>query len=133
MSVLWQITSREAGQADVKHWDAHIDERLCDITPLEQGVCGFRLYSWLQPELTPTVLERRPRRALMTTTVDCTVKARISRGGQPVTFSVPFWATLDDLNYRAKEVLGLNNDPVSWAEKLEGISVCFATPWGKCL
>ena len=70
MSVLWQITSRAAGQAAVKHWDAHVDERLCDITPLEQGVCGFRLYSWLQPELTPTVLERRPRRALMTATVD---------------------------------------------------------------
>ena len=133
MSVLWQITSRAAGQADVKHWDAHIDERLCDITPLEQGVCGFRLYSWLQLELTPTILERRPRRALIAAgAANGTVKARIS-GGQPVTFSVPLWATLDDLNYRAKEVLGLNSDPMSWADKLECVSVCWATPWGKCL
>ena len=65
----------------------------------------------------------------MTTTVDCAVKARIS-GGQPVTFSVPLSATLDDLNYRAKEVLGLNSDPMSWADKLEGVSVCWASPWG---
>ena len=53
--------------------------------------------------------------------------------GQPVTFKAPFFVTVDDLNYRAKEVLGINANPMSWADKLEGVSVCWATPWGKCL
>ena len=109
----------------------HTDERLCDITPLAEGVCGFRLYSWLQLEFTAEDLERAPR-ALTTTTGECTVKARMS-GNQPVTFSVPFGTTVDDLNYRAKEVLGFNRDPMSWVDQLEGVSVCWASPWGKCL
>ena len=109
--------------------EVHIDERICDVTPLEKGMCGFRVFSWLQPSFIPEALERVPRRELTTNSGECTVKARIC-DGQPVTFKVPFFVTVDDLNYRAKEVLGINTDPVSWADKLEGVSVCWATPWG---
>ena len=128
MSVAWKITSRTPGQP-AKTREVDIDERIGDVAPLEKGLCGFMVFSWLQPAFSPVPLERAPPRALTTNTGECTVKARIS-GGQPVTFKVPFGATVDDLNYRAKEVLGINSDPMSWADKLEGVSVCFATPWG---
>ena len=129
MSVLWKITLRTE-QEGVRHMEVNIDERICDITPMSKGLCGFPLYSWVQAKLTPRTCERAPRRALPTPSRGsrwCTVQARIS-GRQPVKLTVPIESTVDELNWLAREALRLTG-AMSWADQLVGASVVWETPW----
>ena len=85
MSVLWKITSRTE-EKGVHHMEVNIDERICDITPMSKGLCGFPLYSWMQVKLTPRICNRAPRRTLSTPSRGsrgCTVQARFS-DSQPI-------------------------------------------------
>ena len=112
--------------------EVNIDERICDITPMSKGLCGFPLYSWVQAKLTPRTCERAPRRALPTPSRGsrwCTVQARIS-GRQPVKLTVPIESTVDELNWLAREALRLTG-AMSWADQLVGASVIWETPWGE--
>ena len=125
MSVLWKITSFAEER---QHRMVDIDDRVCDVSPLAKGVCGFKLYAWMQAKFTTEANERAPRRFVgMTSGASCTVHARIN-GRQPITFKAPVDVTVDDLNFLAKSALGLNG-PTSWADQLDGVTVCWATPW----
>ena len=125
MSVLWKVTSRVTGQ-EKQHRKVDIDERICDIAPVEEGMCGFRLYSWIQAQFTPEIPERIPRRMLMATGAR-DVHARIP-GSQPVTFKAPLDVTVDELNSLAKDALCLSNSTMPWADHLDGASACWTTP-----
>ena len=112
--------------------EVNIDERICDITPMSRGLCGFQLYSWMQAKLTPRIRERAPRRTLPTPSGGsrwCGVQARIS-GRQPVKLTVPIESTVDELNWLAREALRLTG-AMSWADQLVGASVIWETPWGE--
>ena len=110
--------------------EVNIDERICDITPMSKGLCGFPLYSWVQAKLTPRICERAPRRTLSTPSRGsrgCTVQARFS-GSQPVKLTVPIETTVDELNFLARKALRLTG-AMSWADQLVGASVIWETPW----
>ena len=112
--------------------EVNIDERICDITPMSKGLCGFQLYSWMQAKLTPRICERAPRRTLPTPSRGsrwCAVQARIS-GRQPVELTIPIESTVDELNWLAREALRLTG-AMSWADQLVGASVIWETPWGE--
>ena len=102
-----------------------IDERICDVSPTEKGVCGYKLYSFIQGEFAPEKYA-----SLITSETPTGLRTvHVKMDGISATeLEVPAYVTVAELNFLSKEKLGINL-PLSWADLLDGAFVCWWTPW----